>query len=219
MSVTAPHELDLVAGVDGPVGVDGQVHDPEIYAEKIAGLLTWLFCGLVRDEEQPLAGTRQAEADLSFSSRQHALLGFAHTDGGLDPALQRPERDRSVRTETEEAGVIGLGGVLLEPAGLVLLSGLVRVGDLGNAADGRLGAEAEALARLAVDQSVEFELSEDTRLNGLLGNPSACFVAALKGGSEERNLVSAGKQSDLSCENHLDNMALDYDRSFKHEHR
>ncbi len=80
--------------------------------------------------------------------------------------------------------------------------GLVRGGHFCNAEDHDLGGKVEPFASPGIDELMQAEALELVVLDGLLRDPATGFAATFKGGSEERSLVSTGKQSDLGREDH-----------------
>src|SRR5262249_11972987 len=106
-----------------------------------------------------------------------------------------------VIAKPEDAIIIGLGGVLAESPHDVR-TGLVGIGDLGDAADGDLGGQIEPVTDFLVTELVEVKLLEGTGLKGATTEPIAGIVAPLQSVFEDLGLVGCRFQLDVGDKLH-----------------
>ena len=110
--------------------------------------------------------------------------------------LNGPERDGvAVLNEAQDPVVIGLNGVRSE-ARRDLSAHFEGVRDLGDAPDGGLGREIEALAHIAIGELVQGVLAKDMVRKTLLGQPGAGFVATAQRVAEGLGLLPRGLELD-----------------------
>lgn len=175
--VSLPDRLGLGAGVMFAIAVGGEITDPEVDAQPLLGVHGSALGHLDGDVEVELALAGN-EVGLSTGALHLAPVVGAD-DGGDDDALVERGEGHPVQSGLEgvEALVVGDGAIGSERGELGLVA-LVGFADLGDAANGKLGVEAEGGADLVVVELLELELIGRLDLERLGGEPVAGAVEA-----------------------------------------
>lgn len=196
--------FDGLASVALAVAVGRNVGNTEVDAQGFQRVDQLRIVNVADTGEIEAAPDKQ-QINLALTEGEHVALMLAHRGLDLDSAVQRPDRNDVVGLEADNPVIVRLRRVLAElykPVAAVGLLCRVSVGNLGNAADGRLSAKRESLSRLGVPNLVQVKLPRHASLKAFPRQEIARLVAAFERISKLLGLLSRRKQLDIGDQFH-----------------
>lgn len=192
--------LDIGTAVAGAVTIESDIDHAEINAKDALNADLFRVRHVADASEIPLSFDVH-QINLALAVGEQRPLALSADEWNLDPAFERPDRDRITANEAENPIIEGLGRVLTEMA-LTLPIKLVGVGNLGNAADCGLCRKLEAFSALRIGQLVKRELLKLGGFPRSRGQPIASLIAAFKRVTEGLFLLSRWQQLDVCNQLH-----------------
>jgi hypothetical protein len=197
--------LDIGACVAVTKTIEGDVDDAEVDAENAFDIDLFRVRHITDASDVPLA-LDQHQIDLALAKGEQPALPIAAYERDYGATVESPDRNGVVAFETEDAVIEWLRGVLAEchhfRRATARFVGGVSVGNLGDAADGDLGRDAELGAGVVVSRLVQIELADGSGSEADLGHPITGLVAALERASEQVGLRARRLQLDVGNQFH-----------------
>ncbi len=203
--------INLCTAVSAPKIVHHDVDDAEVNAPDIDRDIGGRLVRVARRGQHPFAANEH-QINLALGVGEHVTLAVAADERDPLPAGERPDRNGILSGQkTEDAFVVGLGGVAMEGARLVLVADLECVGDLADAPNRHLRGQTEAGAHVGVGHVVQIVLP---RLPGARADLASHVHAALQRSSclaKHCRLFGIWKQPDRGDELHGSGALLCFD--------
>ena len=205
LGVTLPQAVDRAAGVGLAIGVGQNIDDAQVNSQHVLGFQQGQLLHVHHHVEvKGLIPERQVGLPLA-EGHQLPLAGATGVGDSLAP-FHRPDGHPVIREVAENPVVVGDGAVGAERA-LGLPVPLIAIGDLGDAADGKLGGQGELLADGVVGQLVEVVLPEEPLLPRYAANPVAGSIGAFQ--SLEQGPMLIGRRQQFEVDHQLHSSSID----------
>src|ERR1022692_570172 len=193
--------FDRRAGVGRAVTIGGEVHDPEVDAEKVSRLNRRAVWHVNRHEQKPLAVLAPHEVGLTDRCRKPLALIAPHHDGDSHAAVERQQADAVDAFERQDARVVGHRRVRAECRADRLIA-LERFAGLRNTADGHLGRQPEPLANRVVDGLLQVDLVGGLEPEGFARDPRRGGIEPFDGAPQLDGLGARRQELQLQRQGH-----------------
>jgi len=179
VAVPATGPLDGLAGVEGPIGVREEPHDPKVTAQGVLSLHGYGLRGIDYLEQE--------EAAIPVDEFGFPLAGQCHTGAGREGHAMPVDEYRPVALVCM---VADRDATALPEVRDLAATPLIRIGicDLAYGNGGLTAAQSEALSEFVVSPALKGKPTEGLLLEGDAGEPVARTVEVLHHGEERLGL-------------------------------
>src|SRR5262245_21103965 len=181
----------IIAQMRLAVAVNGEIYHAEIHTDEIGRRLRRHIGRLNGHKQKPLAVLALYQVALAVFSVESLGLILAHDNRNDSSAFERQQRNTVNSFESHQALVIRNAGVFPEARAYGFVSA-VGFADLGDAADGHLGRDAEIIAQLVVVELLKFDLVGSLEAESFACEPISGGVEGSHRGGKLSGLISVG---------------------------
>jgi len=192
--------LNVGSCVDFTVARGGDGDNAEVNPDPVGRLELFGFRNVAGASQYPLAPNK-TEIAFAFAEGEQVALLLASDEIQFHAAFERPNRDRVVALETQDALVIGLGSIGAEDWGDLAID-LEGISHLGDAADGGLRGQFKVCASAGIVCLMQVKLPEGIGCKAFRGNGRAGVIAALQRRFQDGGLFACRQEFDGCNEFH-----------------